>query len=584
MAWFALLMGLCAAAPANAAGIAPACHAFSSDSVTYAELAARPAEWICRSTHWKAELPVGWLRFDARDWRGHMTPVTFVTRITKFDRMTVLVVRQHGSAEAFEYGPADVTPRAGRSVFSVDLPPLPDDTSAVVVRFERAWNAAVLSDASLSDDPDGGAWPAAMLGAMGILIGLLFAPVIFDCAIYSVLRQRFVLWHGALVLAMMVYVLSFSGMISVFFDLRIETIAALNGLAPALAVAAAGFFVVEFLEPGALSRRMRRAVVATSLLALAVCGTVTVHPPFLDYTSHQFYFLGFLPALLVHTAALVQAHRRRSRSVKFMIVAWAPVILCGAERIVRGLGLYGAPPLIDELLYIALIAEVVISALGVADRMISLRDQRDIARSQARILGDLAEHDPLTGLLNRRAIEPRFGELCNAGFGAFALIDLDHFKSINDLHGHAVGDDVLRAVATGLAPDDDTLVMRFGGEEFLLLLRGAEARNRAEQRRQSLSRHIAGRVPGLDRIVTASMGLIEGPPEAMAASGFQEIYARADKLLYEAKQAGRNRMFAEKLTLFAAPLDERRAGERRRSDRRQTAPFRPSGTDPRSPA
>lgn len=564
-----MLVGLCVSVPAVAAGIAPACHTFSSDSATYAELAAKPEAWTCNSTHWKDLHPAGWLRFDAHDWQGKAPPVTFVTRITKFDRMTILVLGKDGMTGSFDYGPDQVTPRAGRSIFSVELPPLPADTTAVVVRFERAWNAAVLSDARLSDDPNGMAWPITAIAAMGMLLGLLFAPVIFDVAIYSVLRQRFVLWHGALVLAMLGYVLSFSGMISAFLTLRIETIAALNGLAPSLAVAASGFFVAEFLEPGALSQRMRRALIVTSMIALVVPGTITLHAPFLDYTSHQFFFLGFIPAFFVHFAALAQAFRRRSRSVKFLIAAWAPIMICGGERILRGLGFYGAPPLVDELLYVALVTEVVISALGVADRMISLRDQRDMARKQAQILEELAEHDPLTGLLNRRAIEPRFHELCNLGFNTFALIDLDHFKSVNDQHGHAVGDEVLRAVAIGLAPDEDTLVMRLGGEEFLLLMRGADAQGRAEQRRQSLPRHIAGNVPGLDRIVTASMGLVEGSSETMAASEFRDVYARADKLLYEAKQAGRNRMFGEKLTLFSAGKSERRTGDRRKSERRQ---------------
>ena len=569
--WLAVLFGLCASAPALAAGIKPTCHAFSADATTYAELAAAPKAWTCNSTHWKDARPAGWLRFDAHGWKGEAAPIKFVTRITKFDRMTLFVVRAGGATEAFDYGPRDVTVRAGRSIFSVDLPPLPADTAAIVVRFERPWNAAVLSDARLSHDPGGGAWPIPVLVAFGVLLGLLFAPVIFDLAIYSVLRQRFVLWHATLVLAMLAYVLSFSGMISLFFDLRIETIAALNGLAPALAASTAGFFVADFLEPGALSPRMRRTLHIVSVIALVIPGAITIHPPFLDYTAHQFFFLGFLPALFVHFAVMVQAYRRRSRSVKFLIAAWAPIMLCGAERIVRGLGFYGAPPLVDELLYVALVAEVVISALGVADRMMSLRDQRDVARTQARILENLAEHDPLTGLLNRRAIEPRFADLCNAGFNTFALIDLDHFKLVNDEHGHAVGDEVLRAVAIGLAPDEDTLVMRLGGEEFLLLLRGEDSRSRAEQRRRSLPRHIANRVPGLDRIVTASMGLVEGPSETMAASGFRDVYARADKLLYEAKQAGRNRMIGEKLTLFGARKGERRAGERRKSDRRQTA-------------
>ncbi len=571
IAWIALLIGLLAAAPAAASPLAPSCHAFSTPETSYAQLAANAPEWICRSTHWKDSRPIGWIRFDAQSWQGGAAPKTFITRITKFDRLTLMAIRADGSALTISRTPDEVTPRAGGAIFSTPLPPIPDDTVAIVARIERPWNGAILSDAWLSSDADAGAWPMAVLVAFGMLLGLLFAPVIFDITLYSVLRQRFVLWHCTLVLAMLSYVATFSGMTSIFIRLDIVTVAALNGLAPALAVAFAGFFVADFLEPGTLSRTMRRALWTSSAIALLGPAIITLHPPFLDYRSHQFYFIGFIPALLVHIAAMVQAWRRRSRSVKFLTAAWAPILLCMAERILRGLGLYGAPHWTDELLYFALIAEVLISALGVADRMMSLRDQRDNARIQARILGNLAEQDPLTGLLNRRAIEPRFADLCDAGFCTFALIDLDHFKSINDRHGHAVGDEVLRAVASGLAPDENTLAMRLGGEEFLLLLRGEDGGLRAEQRREALARHIASIVPGIGPTVTASMGVIEGPAETMATSSFRDIYARADKLLYEAKQAGRNRMIGEKLTLFAAPKADRRRGDRRKSPRRRSA-------------
>ena len=77
--------------------------------------------------------------------------------------------------------------------------------------------------------------------------------------------------------------------------------------------------------------------------------------------------------------------------------------------------------------------------------------------------------DVLTGLLNRRAIETRFGELRAQGFTTMAVIDLDHFKEVNDVHGHQVGDRVLRTVGDLLAGrlrEVDTLG-RWGGEEFV---------------------------------------------------------------------------------------------------------------------
>ncbi|WP_336978785.1 diguanylate cyclase [Altererythrobacter fulvus] len=564
-------LALCAPAAAHEEGvaaIAPTCHAFSPAGTTYVQLAADPDAWICNSTHWKDSQPAGWLRFDASAWQGKELPLTLVTRVTKFDRLSILAVDADGTARALNFSPEQVTPRAGRSVFSAPLPRVSANTVAVVVRFERPWNAAVLSDARLSAEAGAGNWPIAVMVGFGMLAGLLFAPLIFDIALYSVLRQRFILWHVTMVLAMIGYVTSFSGLIVLFTDLGVVTLAKINGFTPALAVGLAGFFLADFLEPDALSKRMRLAVRVASLLVILGPGLITLHPPFLDYRSHQFYFIGYLPALLLQLAAMAQALRRRSRSVKFLIAAWTPIILCGVERIARGVGLYGAPELVDELIYAALVVEVIISAVGVADRMMGLRDQRDTARTRAQVLETLADHDPLTGLLNRRAIEPRFHQLCEHGFGTYALLDLDHFKAINDLHGHAMGDEVLRATARSLAPDEDTLVMRLGGEEFLLLLRGPDARARAEQRRQMLPLRIAEEVPGLSRLVTASMGVVEGPPEAMGASSFRALYSRADKLLYEAKQAGRNRTIGEKLTLFDAHGKDRRGGDRRRQDRR----------------
>lgn len=158
--------------------------------------------------------------------------------------------------------------------------------------------------------------------------------------------------------------------------------------------------------------------------------------------------------------------------------------------------------------------------------------------------------DPLTGLLNRRVIEKRFAQFYAAGFRAMAVIDLDKFKSVNDTHGHVVGDAVLHAAAEALEPDADTLALRMGGEEFLLLLRGRDAASRAERRRQAIPVRVAARVPGLDRVVTASMGLVEQPPESALRGDFKALYAHCDRLLYEAKHAGRNRTMREKMRGF----------------------------------
>jgi two-component system cell cycle response regulator len=161
-------------------------------------------------------------------------------------------------------------------------------------------------------------------------------------------------------------------------------------------------------------------------------------------------------------------------------------------------------------------------------------------------LHELATRDELTGLYNRREFQRRRGleeEQARQEGGAFALImlDLDHFKRVNDEHGHAAGDEVLREAARrlGVAVRDQT-VGRIGGDEFAVLLPGAtpaQARACAERLRAAIA---AAPVPvgGAAISVTASVGV------AVLAENGGDLLAAADQALYRAKEAGRNRVDA----------------------------------------
>jgi len=152
--------------------------------------------------------------------------------------------------------------------------------------------------------------------------------------------------------------------------------------------------------------------------------------------------------------------------------------------------------------------------------------------------------DPLTGLLNRSSLQGRLCEICDqaAQSGAWVcavMCDLDHFKSINDTHGHDTGDAVLREVAdrlrSGLRAFE--LAYRLGGEEFLIVLPGGDAAAGtivAERLRRSIE---AEPVDGVD--VTASFGV---SAMAGAEADPDRLYKTADEALYTAKVAGRNRV------------------------------------------
>jgi diguanylate cyclase (GGDEF)-like protein len=153
-----------------------------------------------------------------------------------------------------------------------------------------------------------------------------------------------------------------------------------------------------------------------------------------------------------------------------------------------------------------------------------------------------ATHDPLTGLANRRELLEQARRIFEArttdGIFALLLIDLNHFKEVNDTLGHTAGDDVLRAVAKRLeeAATPGDLVARLGGDEFAMLLTGlptpAVAAHRATVLLDSLERPIA--VEGMQLTVEAAGGIALGP----GTGGVQELMRRADVAMYQAKRGG----------------------------------------------
>jgi diguanylate cyclase (GGDEF)-like protein len=158
----------------------------------------------------------------------------------------------------------------------------------------------------------------------------------------------------------------------------------------------------------------------------------------------------------------------------------------------------------------------------------------------------LSRVDPLTGALNRRGlegVEPNQTPAEGEGY-CVALADIDHFKRVNDEHGHAVGDEVLKHVArclSGVLRSGDAIV-RYGGEEFVMLLDGVglgRALKVAERARAAVAESPV-RLGGTTIGCTISVGVAE----VQAGETRDAVIARADAAMYKAKQAGRNQVVA----------------------------------------
>jgi diguanylate cyclase (GGDEF)-like protein len=162
-------------------------------------------------------------------------------------------------------------------------------------------------------------------------------------------------------------------------------------------------------------------------------------------------------------------------------------------------------------------------------------------------LGLLSTTDPLTGISNRRHLDEALTAACQAGQRhgdqvSVLLIDIDHFKQVNDQHGHNSGDQVLKIVTRRLASTlrtDDTLG-RWGGEEFLVVLPRtgrAAAVTLAERLRRCVADEPVPVSDGNTLAITVSIGVASATHPAP-----DRLLAVADRAMYSAKEAGRNRI------------------------------------------
>jgi diguanylate cyclase (GGDEF)-like protein len=192
---------------------------------------------------------------------------------------------------------------------------------------------------------------------------------------------------------------------------------------------------------------------------------------------------------------------------------------------------------------IGIILQAILLALGLSFKV----RQQQKSRLQAE---RMAERDPLTGLHNRRGFNEQAAAIWSTAVRnqrplSLIMLDLDHFKTINDLHGHATGDKALKLTADMLAQNcrGGDVLGRWGGEEFLLLLPEtgiSEAQALAERLRMEIQT-LGLAESHMKLALSASFGVIERSSQGQ----LEQLINQADRLLYVAKHSGRNRVCRE---------------------------------------
>lgn len=172
-----------------------------------------------------------------------------------------------------------------------------------------------------------------------------------------------------------------------------------------------------------------------------------------------------------------------------------------------------------------------------------LETDRDDLQRRHDDLQRIASHDPLTGLLNRAALaqlrkQPEAMQRLDAAPYALAVLDIDHFKQVNDRYGHLLGDRALRAVADAIRSciRHDDVAARYGGEEFVIILPSTSIALAMD-----IAERIRAQIVAIDLPfpMTVSIGVAPGDPRVQTP---EQVFEQADKALYRAKAEGRNRV------------------------------------------
>lgn len=453
------------------------------------------------------------------------------------DFRTVYAIYADGKVVAKRSDPREASRNLQLGAFFLDrLPARAAPLVQVVWRVEGSANLrGIVVDPRLATIRESGWSNLTVAAIFAGFAGLGIALLVHNFALWTAMRHRFQLAYCMLVTMLLAYAFTSSGALAwAFPGFDNNDRLRLNYVGLGMAAMAAVHFARTFFEDKVFGDRLGRAGSAIGATVLASCLAYALLAPWQIWYLDRLFAVSFALLVLYVPVFLFNAWRRGSAFMWAFALAWAVPVVCAGLRIANNLNWMGWSFWIDHSTILSMAVEALLSSVGITYRIRLLSIERDEARVQELAARALADTDPLTGLLNRRAFMARAIGL--EGEQQLLIIDIDHFKAINETIGHDGGDEVLRVFARALRAgvSGDALVARIGGEEFAIV---APVRRPIDPD-DVLARLRAERMP-FDLSVTASIGSAEGT--LTTEIDWKRLYRRADRALYEAKSSGRDR-------------------------------------------
>ena len=387
---------------------------------------------------------------------------------------------------------------------------------------------------------------AAHARAIALAFGALMAMAISALLIRLVLKDQIYPLYGAVFLLQAVYLAYFSGQ-GFSWPLLSWARPIANyayNVPVAVSAAAAALFVREFANLKVFSPRIYR-IFGWLALAFVVLTLSNGLRPFglgmLVARTGDLMFVG--SAIFTMVVAFLAWRRGGNRAAGWFLIAWS--LLCIFQILTALRLLYTRADSAEGLVYYGLapsmVAAAVLIALGVSDHV----------RQQSLALTDAerrAQTDPLTGVLNRRSLIERLDAACVRARArnlpiSVLFLDLDHFKQINDTFGHAAGDACLAGIIPPIQAElrQSDVIGRYGGEEFVVILYGADAAA-AYPIAERICRRVSDiRIEGFGAAVQLTCSIGVAASDTLEVWG-QHLIAHADTAVYAAKRSGRNQV------------------------------------------
>lgn len=388
----------------------------------------------------------------------------------------------------------------------------------------------------------------------GLFLGAMIASLIYTLILLGGARQALHLIYFAWMAAATVYGLAWSGlihhMIPGLSHIEISRIIYLSGI---ISISLNLLFFIGFFAKGQIPKLLLNTLRVFAYTFLCVGIFAALGQPSFLLASNTTVTVLLACAHAVTFIAIIYTVRSEPGPGFVYAIGWSFLTISIVMAVANFYGLMASSILIDTSATFATIIHALLISIATAIRTTNKRHQWLQGIKESERLRHLADTDVLTGLLNRRGFIARAQPLIAKQMGAsLIVIDVDHFKDVNDRFGHDTGDKVLARLGSVITTEHKNSSLedigkafagRIGGEEFAVLLE-SPVEDVAITFADQLRRKLAGMdwsdllEPGLG--ITISTGVVSLP--ASVATSFERLFVAADHALYTAKHRGRNRV------------------------------------------